>query len=559
MERQTEKKTWAFWALLFILAMQTAVILWFGSQKQGYFIDEIYSFGLSNGYYKPFITSYGDEIFDQWAGRAVIDDYMTVQEGERFAYGSVVYNQSQDVHPPVFYLLLHTVSSFFPGIYSKWFGIAINLACFLLSCVFLWLSARRILKSQWLALIPVVIWGFSAGAVSYTIYIRMYMVMTLFTVLSVYFHEKMVRLHQRPKELVMLYFATICGILTQYYFVIFAFFLSAAYCLWKMLKKAWKEAFIYGAVMFGSVGSAVLLFPACITQLTRPDEVVAQETRKNIGNLNTFVTNLKSYGYGIHSDFLSGLYLAAFFLVFLAAVAVLCAVFYRAYSKENGKREEDRCGRKEREHDDPAVAAMGVLSFGWIGAVLTISAVAVVPSPRYICSLYPLMVLTGVWILRRLWGELLVAADVCLAGIAILFLGLSVLSYQRGFVQYLYPDEPARLAVAEQYDDTPCLYVTNYRMAALTQDLRTLSCYKEFYVTSQENLKNIESILTKGSVGNRLIVTVDNNSFWGSGYDGEEVVREICGPTGFTVKECLFAPELSVTYLLERQDHGNGE
>lgn len=545
MYQKTEKKTGAVLALLFILFIQTAVILWFGNQKQGYFIDEIYSFGLSNGYYKPFITSYGDEIFDQWADQSVINDYMTVQEGQRFAYGSVIYNQSQDVHPPIFYLLLHTVSSFFPGTYSKWFGIAINLACFLLSSVFLWLLGRRVMKSQWLGLIPVMIWGFSAGAVSYAVYIRMYMVMTLFTVLSAYLHGRMVRTWQSPRELAFLYGVTICGILTQYYFVIFAFFLSAAYCLWKLLKKAWKETFVYGAVMFGSVETSILLFPACITQLTRKDEVVAEETRKNIGNLNTFLTNLKSYGYGVNSEFFSGLYQAAFLLILLAALGILGSFLF-GKAGWNKEKQMKRAGERD--------VTMGLLLFGWVGAVLTIGAVAVVPSPRYICSLYPLMVLTGIWLLWRFTRGFKKAMAACLAAVTVLFLCLSFLSYERGFVQYLYQDEPARLQKAGEYSQTPCLYVTNYRVAALTQDLRTLSCYQEFYVTSQEKLKNVKAVLAEEDLEKGLIVTVDYNEFWGSGYDGEEVVREISSQTGLTVTECLFAQELSVTYLLEKQE-----
>ncbi|GLC82448.1 hypothetical protein [Lacrimispora brassicae] len=538
MNQWREEKKRALLALIFILILQAGVMCWFGSRKQGYFIDEIYSFGLSNGYYKPFITSYGDQIFDQWADKTVIDDYMTVQKGERFAYGSVIYNQSQDVHPPVFYFLLHTVCSFFPGTYSKWFGIGINLVCFLITGIFLWLLGSRLMKSFWLGLVPVVIWGFSAGAVSYTVYLRMYMAMTLFTVLSGYLHERMEEEGQRWRELLLIFLVTVCGLLTQYYFVIFAFYLSAVYFLWKLWKRAFKDAFLYAAVLFGAVGTAVVLFPACITQLTRDDEIVAQETKKNIGNLDILITNLKSYGYGINSDFLSGIYKAVPVILLLAAGAVAAAFFLG--------REKERAAMGKPK-------GMG----GWLfllscpAAVLTIASVAVVPSPRYICSLYPLLVLGGIWLLWRMTKAFLPAMRTAMALVSVLFLCLSLSSYRHGFVQYLYRDEPARLEEANKYGNLPCLYVTNYRMAALTQDLRTLSCYREFYVTSREGLANVDQILEGKDVSRGILVTVDNNSFWGSGYDAEEVVREICEKTGLLVVKCVFAQELSVTYLLE--------
>lgn len=544
MYQQTEKKQGAVLALILILIVQAVVIIWFGVQKQGYFIDEIYSYGLSNGYYKPFITSYGEEIFDQWADKGVIEDYMTVQEGQRFAYGSVIHNQSQDVHPPLYYLLLHTVSSFFPGEYSKWFGIGINLVCFGISGIFLWLTGRRMMNSKWLGLVPVIVWGFSAGAVSYTIYIRMYMVMTMFTILSAYLHGKMARTWQRPKELIMLFCVTVCGILTQYYFIIFAFYLSAAYCLLKLFHRAVKQAAVYALVMFGAVGTSVFIFPACIMQLTRTGEVVAEETRKNIGNLDTFVTNMEAYGYGVGSDFLSGLYQSVLILLALFVAAFLLVLLSRRFGW--GKQ-----GNTQRRKDLDSSGFL--ISAGWLGAVFTIAGVAVVPSPRYISNLYPLMVLSGIWVLWKLLIYYRPALLLGMWGTAALFLCLSLTSYTNGFVQYLYEDEPARLAVADQYKDLPCLYVTNYRVAALTQDLRTLSRYREFYVTRKEKLQDMDSILKGRDTEAGLIVTVDNNAFWGSGYDAEAVVRDICGQTGMTVTKCLFAEELSVTYLLEKE------
>lgn len=73
-------------------------------------------------------------------------------------------------------------------------------------------------------------------------------------------------------------------------------------------------------------------------------------------------------------------------------------------------------------------------------------------------------------------------------------------------------------------------------------------------MTSQEKLNNVKAVLAEKDLEKGLIVTVDYNEFWGSGYDGEEVVREISSQTGLTVTECLFAQELSVTYLLEKQE-----
>ena len=54
-------------------------------------------------------------------------NYVAPQGSTRFNYASVYYNQTQDVHPPLFYFLLHTVCSLFPGSFTKWTGLGMNL------------------------------------------------------------------------------------------------------------------------------------------------------------------------------------------------------------------------------------------------------------------------------------------------------------------------------------------------------------------------------------------------------------------------------------------------
>lgn len=540
MDRFRRKKM----AFLLILLIQATVILWFGFQKKGYFIDEIYSFGLSNGYYKPFVTSYGDQIFDQWSERSILDDYMTVQKGEQFAYGSVLYNQAQDVHPPLYYMILHAVSSFFPDQYSKWFGISINLICALVCSILIWSIGDELFHKRWTALLPVIIWGFSAGAVSYVIYIRMYMLMTLFTLLTVWLHVRMFRQGQTPKRLAGIFLATVCGILTQYYFVIFAFYTSAIYCLFKLCKREWKVFAVYAGVLLSAVGSSVLLFPASITQLTRDQEFVASETRKNLESFANLKNNLLSYLYGINTDFFAGLYWVV--LLFIAALA-LGMLLYRILKKE-------RLNMGKMPADDNAASAQAVLLllFSCLLSILTIAVVAVVPSPRYICSMYPVLVLCGVWLLEYLIRWMIPGySKLPLLLAAALFLLFSVRSYQRGMVQYLYQDEPERLATADRYSDLSSLYVTNYRVAGLTADVRIISCFKENYITSEEKLDHIQDILKDRDVSSGLVVTVDNNAYWGSGYDPGQILNKIFEKTEFTQYECLFAQEFSATYLIK--------
>ena len=93
--------------LLLVLAVILAVCLLFAQRKNGMFIDEIYTYGLSNSHYAPFLEDVaGGELEGAVLTRQDLLDYVTVGEGEFFDLGSVYYNQVHDVHPPLYYWLL---------------------------------------------------------------------------------------------------------------------------------------------------------------------------------------------------------------------------------------------------------------------------------------------------------------------------------------------------------------------------------------------------------------------------------------------------------------------
>lgn len=64
--------------LLFVLVLSICAMLYFGHQKQGYHVDELYSYGLSNSEYLPFMH-FGESGYD-------VKDWMNEYgAGESFA------------------------------------------------------------------------------------------------------------------------------------------------------------------------------------------------------------------------------------------------------------------------------------------------------------------------------------------------------------------------------------------------------------------------------------------------------------------------------------------
>ena len=197
-KKRKKKKNQAFaWIVLFaMIAIQLGRITWiYGTQTTGWHSDEIWSYGLANSYYDPYIYMTPEQDYyknvDEWITGDTFRDYLTVDENHRFAYGSVTYNMKHDMHPPLFFWLLHTICSFFPGQFSRWYGYSINFVAFIFIQIYLYLLAKKLLKDDLAALVVVFLFGFSNMALNNILFVRQYSLVTLFGLMMMYYHVKL--------------------------------------------------------------------------------------------------------------------------------------------------------------------------------------------------------------------------------------------------------------------------------------------------------------------------------------------------------------------------------
>lgn len=288
---KTIKKLWnmkltAPLLLSLMIAAQLVQLFVAVQHKEGCHSDEIFSYGLANSFYQPFLdnddirgqTLKEDNLF-HWESGDIIRDYVTVREDQRFRYDSVWYNQSHDRHPPLYYTILHTMCSFFPGTFSFVFGYIINFCCFIVTQIFLYKLARNLLKSKFLALTACFFWGFSMGALSMTIYIRMYCMLAMWTTVFLYLQSSLYKFYlalpqgkitvkDLPiKTLVALFIVTLCGALTQYLFLFVAFVTVMCYLIKFIIDCRFKFLIVYGCVMLGAVIASMLIFPAYLPNM----------------------------------------------------------------------------------------------------------------------------------------------------------------------------------------------------------------------------------------------------------------------------------------------------
>lgn len=250
-----------------IISIQLILMFIVGIYKQAFFIDELWSFNLANS---NSILCLGDAsiVFNKWHNKDSWQSLLIVSSDNRFNYLGVYLNQAADVHPPLYYAVLHTVCSFFTEQFSKWYAIVPNMVIFAFTQMLLYRVSCHFIKDTWIKFLPLIWYGFSTAAVNIVIFMRMYSLFTLWCVLFVYLSVNIPKTEEkRRKHFVYLGLNVICGMLTHYYFLIFLFFMLLWYggYLWftnqKILAKQYVVTSCY-AVMF-----AVLLYPYMIKQI----------------------------------------------------------------------------------------------------------------------------------------------------------------------------------------------------------------------------------------------------------------------------------------------------
>ena len=270
------KKILAALVFFIILAQLIFISCTFAFAKDGYHVDELYSYGLSNSYRSPFLADDENEsqYVNKWIDGSVLNDYLTVGEDEAFDYENVWYNQALDRHPILYYSILHTICSFFPGQFSRWFGFSINIAVFVVTQIFLFLLSKKLFKSNWLAVFVILCYGFCLGALNTFIYIRMYAMATMWVVILAYLHAKLLDPQGvlKPKNLIPITVVVVLGVLTNHTFTIMAFVFAVCFCLRYLAKKQVKNFFLYGCSMLLGVLLAWAVFTPLMSQIFAESE-----------------------------------------------------------------------------------------------------------------------------------------------------------------------------------------------------------------------------------------------------------------------------------------------
>lgn len=529
--KENLRKYGAFFLALIIIA---GVYMLFAGRKSGMFIDEIYTYGLSNSHYAPFLTDTMEDgsLVDKTLTRQDLLDYVNVNTGEGFDFGSVYYNQEQDVHPPLYYWLFNIVSSFTPNVFSKWTGLILDFVIFMLSLLVLYKVVLKLFKSHDNAAAAVILYGLSNLGLSCALMIRMYVLLTLLTLTFILL---IICLMEKPRAYLypLIFLNLFAGLMTQYYFVFYAFFLCLAYFIYALSKKQYKNAVLFAVSALLGVAALVAAFPACLTQLFADKLVSGGNAVQNLTDFGQYKDRLLIFYHEVQH----GLKAAVCITIVLFLGLILSRKKIKAAMEE-----------KKLSFDSLVIIVPAFIT------LILVAIISPVPEQRYVYNIGPVFIIAVsflIYIIEESWGRINREFWVK-KGILLLTL-LFALEFARYVPpRYMYPEYNDYNEIMSQHSDEPCVFMTDNYFSTITEALAQLLYFDNFYVANDPASEGLDDYIASFGDKDECVVYIDVNSFWSSGYAPEEMLPQLIDSTDYNSYELLFKNGLTETYLLQK-------
>lgn len=478
-----------------LIMIQTIIFFIVGMHKEYIHMDEAYSYGLAS--YKRTEIQDNEDFYNKWHNGEYYEDYLSVQENEIKEYSQVYENQKNDVHPPLYYLLLRFFMGFTNGKFSMWPGIVLNIIIYNLITIVMDQIIQKLLKKEKYvkekAIILAFISSITVASLTNVIYIRMYALTTLNILLTTFLHIKLLEENRiNVKLLIEIGMIALIGSLTHYYYL---FYLTMLYILFliKYIKEKNIKALIYYTItMIMAAAISLMIFPYSINHMFFGYR--GQGVINNLTNVSHFVFNIIVYLFKINYYTFNNL----LFFIFIFIMGILIY-------KKRKRKEKIENDKKQKE----------LFQIIYIPTIFYFIIVAIV-SPwlelRYVLPICGLIFILVIIDLYQLLKTILEEQKVnIIVGILLIVTLITPLIYKIE-PEVLYSNKKDIVQKIQKELNVPTIYLLNSKNNRFLDDILLFTTIKQSYIAKdiEYTSENIQNILQEKDMTNGIMIFIND-------------------------------------------------
>lgn len=496
--------------LILIILVQVGVRVFVGYKKEYFHMDEAYSYGLMN-YDKINITDNKD-FYDTWHTKDYYKDYLTINSNEVCNLKPVYENQKNDVHPPLYYLLLRIASSFAVNDFTKWTGLILNIIIYIVSSIFIFLISRKLLKSDKKALFTCLISGLTLGALDTSAYIRMYELANMFILISTYIHMNIYEKNElKFKDLALIYIVTLLSSLTHYYTLIYIGVLFIIFVIKYIKQKQYKNLLKYVLTFILAAITSLAIFPYSINHIFMGYRGAGAKTSFSISKI---LTALLIYIAIVCKNLVGGIYNAGIILITLIITSVIGI-------KKNKKIEKKEISK---------LIAIPVLVY-----FIIVSQITPYKELRYMMPIISVLMIYTIYIVDKVLNKNL-KENIAKILLCIIFVFTTISPiFTKEHLDFTYTNMNHLADKIEVIKDIPALYIFNENNNRFLDDIYLFTIIDNSYIMNLKNanIENIQNVLSDKNIEKGIILVLNE------GFERQDLINNIKEKFDFKNEEVI--------------------
>lgn len=438
------------------------LICFTATSKQLYDGDELYSYTLSNA--KDSGLMINNIKFDEWNSSSEIRKVFELNNDEIFNIISIYKNQASDVHPPFYYFIFHIISIFFLNKFTIVPGIILNIIAYIIGMIYLYKISCEISESKH-NYIPCILYTLSVGMISTSMFIRMYMLLTMFCLMFTYYFIKVFKSEDKS-NLIKLGICTYFGFMTHYFFLVYAFFISLFYLIYLLISK--KKIFSFIKTMGIPIVLGFITFPFAYIHIFKGYR--GNETTENLVK-SSFIDNFNS----IYNRFNQEIFYGLMIIVLILIVILIIKLF----------------------KDKKSLSYMNIIIISTVLYFLLTVKIIPILSTRYFYLIYPIIILIIYYLINRSFNNKYLKQSMFII-LIILFI-IAKINYEPSWIgksDLKKKDINVLYIVDNDYNTiTDSQYLINYNKVYYTRNLKDYSILDDNSIIMTNNMDDLNKII----------------------------------------------------------------